>query len=121
MNNGNPNEKRDTRFIFACVGGILYIVPSLSCLAFGILSDGMSPKFILTIITLLCALPVSFLGMYFYRKKTGKAILISICAVHIMLHIASLIACSAWYLILLPDLVLTMLIMTHSGALDKLQ
>lgn len=121
MNNQNKNEKRDTRFIFACVAGILYVVPSISCLAFGIISDGMSAKFILTIVTILAALPISFLGMYFYKKKTGKPILVAMCAVHVLLHAASAIICTSWYLTLLPDLVLTVLIMTHAGAVDKLQ
>ena len=112
-------EKRDTRFIFSCVAGILYVVPSMSCLAFGIMSDGMSNKFILTIATLLFSLPISFLGMYLYRKKTGRAILIPICVLHILMHVTSLVLCSTWYLILLPDLVLTVIILTHSGALSK--
>ncbi len=123
MKNGkqieNPNEKRDSRFIFACIAGILYIVPCLSCLAFGILSDGMSYRFVLAIVTAVASLPISLIGLSCYKKKSGRMMLTAAAMLHIALHIATAIVCSTWYIILIPSLILTAIIITSSKAVEK--
>ena len=107
-------EKKQTRFAFACVANILYIIPCLSCLAMGILIDGFSPKFIFAIVTMLLNLPASLIILNFYKKKSGRSAAIAICGVLLALHLVCCPVVGAWYIIMAPSFVLYCLIIAWS-------
>lgn len=107
-------EKAHGRYIFACVANILYIAPCIMCLAFGILSDGFSTPFLIAIITALFAAPVSFTGLYCYKKHRGRSVLLLLCLVLLICHVISAFYVTTWYLILAPAFVLTLVLMASS-------
>ena len=107
-------EKKQTRFAFACVANILYIIPCLSCLAMGILIDGFSPKFIFAIATMLLNLPSSLIILNLYKKKTGRPAAIAVCGVLLALHLVCCPIMGAWYIIMAPSFILFCLIIAWS-------
>ena len=113
----NPAEKKNTRYIFACVANILYIMPCILCLAFGILSDGFSAPFLLAIVTALLAIPVAFTGLYCYKIKRGRAAVLALAAVQLGMHVVSAFLVTTWYLILAPAFLLTLVLIASSGVI----
>jgi len=107
-------EKRRTRFAFACVANILYIIPCLSCLAMGVLIDGFKPVFIFAIVTMLLNLPVSLVILHLYKKKSGRMAAVMICAVMLVMHLVCCTLIGAWYIIMAPSFVLYCLIIAWS-------
>ena len=107
-------EKRQTRFAFACVANILYIIPCLSCLAMGILIDGFAPQFIAAIVTMLLNLPASLIILNLYKKKSGRMTAVVICAVMLALHLVCCPLLGAWYIIMAPSFILYCLIIAWS-------
>lgn len=107
-------EKKQNRFVFACVANILYIIPCLSCLAMGILLDGFSSPFIIAAVTMLANLPVSLVILNRYNKKTGRSLVILLSAVVMVLHLVTCPLLGAWYIIMAPSFVLYCLIIAWS-------
>ena len=107
-------EKRQTRFAFACVANILYIIPCLSCLAMAVLIDGFVPSFVIAIVTMLLNLPVSLVILDLYKKKKGRGIAIILCAVMLVLHLVCCMMIGAWYIIMAPSFILYCLIIAWS-------
>ena len=114
-----PDEKANTRYIFSCVANILYIMPSIMCLAFGILSDGFSASFLIAIITVLLALPVAFTGLYCYKQHKGRMLVLTLAAVQLVLHIVSACLITTWYLILAPAFILTLVLIASSKVIEN--
>jgi len=96
-------------------------MPSLMCLAFGILSDGYSTPFLIAIITGLLGIPVGFTGLYCYKQHKGRPIVLALAAVQLVMHIvtASLVATSTWYLILAPAFILTLILVAYSRVIEN--
>ncbi|MBE6710643.1 MAG: hypothetical protein E7579_05935 [Ruminococcaceae bacterium] len=114
-----PNEKIITRYIFACVANILYVMPGIMCLAFGILSDGFSAPFLIAIITALLAVPTAFTGLYCYKIKKGRPAVLAVAAVQLAMHVVSACLVTAWYLILAPAFILTLILIATSKVIEN--
>lgn len=115
----SSTEKANTRYIFACVANILYIAPCIMCLAFGILSDGFSNSFIIALVTAVLAAPVSFTGLYCYRKRSGRNVVIFLSAILLVCHVISAIFITSWYIILAPSFVLTLVLVATSKVIEN--
>lgn len=114
-----PNGKIITRYIFACVANILYVMPGIMCLAFGILSDGFSAPFLIAIITALLAIPTAFTGLYCYKIKKGRPAVLAVAAVQLAMHVVSACLVTAWYLILAPAFILTLILIATSKVIEN--
>lgn len=115
----SPDEKVNTRYIFACVANILYVMPGIMCLAFGILSDGFSTPFLIAIITALLAVPTAFTGLYCYKIKKGRPIVLILAAVQLVMHVVSACLVTTWYLILAPAFILTLILIATSKVIEN--
>ena len=112
-------EKANTRYIFACVANILYVMPGLMCLAFGILSDGFSTPFLIAIVTALLGIPVAFTGLYCYKQHKGRMIVLALAAVQLVMHIVTASLITTWYLILAPAFILTLILVAYSRVIEN--
>lgn len=112
-------EKANSRYIFACVANILYVMPGLMCLAFGILSDGFSSAFLIAIITAVLGIPVAFTGLYCYKQHKGRPIVLALSAVQLGMHVLSASLVTTWYLILLPAFILTLVLVANSKVIEN--
>lgn len=115
----NSAEKANSRYIFACVAGILYVMPGLMCLAFGILSDGFSTAFLTAILTAVFGLPVAFTGLYCYKQRRGRPLVLALSAVQLILHIVSASLITTWYIILAPAFILTLVLVVYSRVIEN--
>lgn len=113
----SPAEKRQTVYLFTCIGGILYVVPCLSALLLGIVTDGMSPAFILAIAAAVLGIPNSLFAMHAFSKRKFRGVVIACDAVLIALHLAALPLLGAWYFILAPAFVLLVLMIAFSDVI----
>ena len=114
---GGEMTKRQTAFIFSCIGGILYVVPALSALYLGIVTDGMSPGFILGITAMLLGIPNSLFAINAYGKHKYRPLVCLFAALLVLLHLAALYLLRAWYFVLSPALVLLVLMIVLSGVI----
>ena len=112
-------EKRQTAYLFSCAGGILWVVPAASSLVIGILSDGMSPGFILAFAVLALGIPNSLFAINAYKKKSGRSAVIAFDCVLAALHAAVLFFIGTWYIILAPALVLLFVMMAVSDVIEN--
>ena len=115
-------EKRRSAYLFACAGGMLWVVPALSSLLIGILTDGMSAGFGLAIAVLLLGVPNSLFALSAYRKKKGRGIVIACGGLLIALHLVTAFFIRPWYAILSPALILLIVMIAVSdviGAQDQ--
>ena len=112
-------EKRQTAYLFSCAGGILWVVPALSSLFIGIMTDGMSPGFILAIAALVLGIPNSLFAISAYRKKSGRGAVIAFDCALIALHIVSAVFIRTWYVILSPALILLVVMIAVSAVITE--
>ena len=115
----SPAEKANSRYIFACVANILYVMPGLMCLAFGIPSDGFSTPFLIAIVTALLGIPVAFTGLYCYKQHKGRMLVLALAAVQLVMHIVTAPLITTWYLILAPAFVLTLILVAYSRVIEN--
>lgn len=112
-------EKANSRYVFACVANILYVMPGLMCLAFGILSDGFSAAFLTAIITAVLGIPVAFTGLYCYKQHKGRPMVLALAAVQLVMHLVSAYLVTTWYLILAPAFILTLVLVASSKVIEN--
>lgn len=110
-------EKRQTAYLFSCAGGILWVVPAVSSLFIGIMTDGMSAGFVLAIAALVLGIPNSLFAMAAYRKKSGRGAVIALDCVLAALHVASAVFIKTWYVILSPALILLVVMIAVSDVI----
>ncbi len=110
------DEKIAARYMFACIAGILYIAPCMMCLAFGVMTEGFSAKFIAAFITAALALPVSLMGLSCYKRHKGRTLLTACVFVQIAAHLVTAFLITTWYLILAPALVLSLILLASVKA-----
>ena len=112
-------EKRQSAYIFACAGGLLWVVPAVSSLALGIVTDGMSPGFVLAIAALVLGIPNSLFAINAYKRKSRRtAVIVFDCALAV-LHIAAAVLIRPWYLILSPALILLIVMIAVSDVIEN--
>ena len=112
-------EKRQTAYLFSCIGGILWVVPGLSSLALGILTDGMSPAFAAAVAVLLLGIPNSLHAMDAFSKRKRRPAVIVCAAVLLAAHIALAFFLRAWYAVLAPAAVLLIVMIAVSDVIEK--
>lgn len=112
-------EKRQTYFIFTCIGGILYVIPCLSCLFLGVASEGWSNAFLLAVITVLLAVPAALGAMAAFKAKKYRGVILAADAVMIGLHLASALLIGSWYLVMAPAFLLFVLNIVWSDVITK--
>lgn len=112
-------EKRQTAYLFSCAGGMLWVVPALSSLFIGILTDGMSAGFILAIAALVLGIPNSLFALSAYRKKSGRGAVIAFDAVLLVLHAVTAVFIRTWYVILSPAAVLLIVMIAVSDVITE--
>ena len=130
MNSGKNNRnssKSDTssgdkavnRYVFTCIGMIMYIMPCLSCLGIGMVSEGgVSPAFIFAIVVELLSIPVGLMGIN-ALKKPGLRMWCILCAGILMaLHVVCAVMLLTWYLIMAPTFILLALYIAWSNAVN---
>lgn len=113
-------EKRQNRFIFCCIGLILYAMPCMSCLMIPILSEGFTPAMTAALITVAAGVAEGFLGMNRFKVKKGRPVLILSAAVILALHILTAFLLRTWYIILAPELILLVLLMLWSDVIPAI-
>ena len=119
-NNGTGGSKRQNVFLFTCIGGILYVVPALSALYLGVISDGAwTPGFLLGMAAAVLGLPNSLFAIHAFGKKRYRPLVCSFAALLIVLHLIVLPQLGSWYLILSPALVLLVLMIVFSGVITE--
>ena len=116
---GGQLTKRQTAFLFSCIGGILYVVPAVSALYLGVVTDGMSPGFLLGFAAMLLGIPNSLFAINAYGKHRYRPLVCLFAAVLIVLHLAALFLLRTWYAILSPALILLILMIVFSGVIDE--
>ena len=112
-------EKRQTAYLFSCAGGILWVVPAVSSLFIGILTDGMSPGFAAAIAVLVLGIPNSLFAIDAYKKKSRRSLVLLFDAVLAALHLAVAFLIRTWYVILSPALILLIVMMIVSDVIDR--
>ncbi len=117
--NGVP-EKEINRYVFVCIGLILYLMPCLSCLWLGTASAGLTAPFILAIVTELLAVPLGFMGISAMKKPALRKWCILLAALLMAMHVACAVMLLSWYLIMAPTLVLLALMIPWSAVVNKL-
>ena len=119
-NSSNPGGKRQTVFLFTCIGGILYVIPALSALYLGVISDGAwTPGFILGMAAAVLGIPNSLFAIHAFGKKRYRPLVCSFAALLIALHLIVLPQLGAWYFILSPAFVLLVLMIVFSGVITE--
>ena len=68
------SEKKQNRFIFCCIGLILYTMPCMSCLMIPILTEGLTTPMIAALATVFAGVAAGFIGMNRFKAKKGRAI-----------------------------------------------
>lgn len=113
-------DKPLNRFVFACIGMILYIMPCLSCLGIGVVSEGgISPVFIFAFVLELLSIPVGLLGINSIKRPQLHTWCIISAAVLLALHIVCAVFLGVWYLIMAPTFILLALYIAWSSVVKK--
>lgn len=112
-------EKRQTAYLFSCAGGILWVVPAVSSLAIGIMTDGMSAGFIIAIAALVLGIPNSLFAMAAYRKKSGRGAVVALDCLLAALHVCAAVFIRTWAVILSPALILLIVMIAVSDVIEK--
>ena len=112
-------EKRQTAYLFSCAGGILWVVPALSSLAIGLMTDGMSAGFILAVAALILGIPNSLFAMSAYRKKSGRGAVVALDCLLAALHVCAAVFIRTWAVILSPAVILLLVMIAVSDAIEK--
>ncbi len=115
----NVPEKEINRYVFVCMGLILYLMPCLSCLWLGMASDGLTGAYIFAIATEVLSVPVGFLGISAMKKPALRKWCIFGAAVLMAAHVACIVLLTTWYLIMAPTLVLLALFIPWSSVVKK--
>jgi len=112
-------EKAVNRYIFTCIGLIMYIMPCISCLGIGIASDGgISPVFAFAIAVEVLSVPLGLLGINAMKKPFLRKWCILFAAVLLALHIACAVLLLTWYVIMAPTFLLLALFIPWSKVVE---
>ncbi len=112
-------EKAVNRYIFTCIGLIMYIMPCISCLGIGIASDGgISPAFIFAIAVEVLSVPLGLLGINAMKKRFLRKWCVLIAAVLLAAHIVCAVLLLTWYVIMAPTFVLLALFIPWSKVVE---
>lgn len=121
MSAKEAKEKAVNRYVFICLGLIMYIMPCISCLAIGIMSDGggISPAFVFAIVVEVLSVPLGLLGINAMKKTFLRKWCVVIAAVLLVMHIVSAVMITTWYVIMAPTFVLLALFIPWSAVVEK--
>lgn len=98
----------------------MYIMPCLSCLGIGMVSEGgLSPAFILAIVVELLSIPAGLLGIQTIKKPVLRRWSNLFAAVLMALHALCATQLLIWYLIMAPTFILLALFIAWSGVVKS--
>lgn len=103
-----PN-KTEQRFVFSCAAGMLYIMPSVMCLLFGMMTEGFSYKFVIAFITAGMAFPPAIVGLNAYKKHKNRSLVYALIILQLIAHLIAGYFLTTWYIILLPAAILALM------------
>ncbi len=113
-------EKAVNRYVFTCIGLIMYIMPCISCLGIGIASDGgISPSFIFAIAVEVLSVPMGFLGINAMKRKFLRKWCVLFAAVLLAAHLVCAVLLLSWYVIMAPTFVLLALFIPWSKVVEQ--
>ena len=112
-------EKRLNRFLFPCIAHILYVIPCFMGMFILVFQAGNTAISILSAVTVVAAIPVSFFGISCLKKHSGRLIAVALAGAVIILHIICASYLGVRYIILSPALVLLVLFIIFSGVIDQ--
>ena len=108
-------EKAVNRYVFTCIGLIMYIMPCVSCLGIGIASEGgITPTFLFAIAVEILSVPLGLMGINAMKKPHLRKWCILLAAVLMVLHIACAVLLLTWYVIMAPTFILLALFIPWS-------
>lgn len=107
-------EKAVKRYIFVCIGLIMYIMPCISCLGIGIAADGITPAFIFAIAVEVLSVPLGLMGINAMKKTFLRKWCVLFAAVLLVMHIAAAMLLLTWYVIMAPTFILLALFIPWS-------
>ena len=111
------SEKKQNRFIFCCIGLIMYTMPCLSCLMIPVLAEGLTTPLIIANLVVLAGAAAGLIGMNRFKAKKGRGIVILSAVLLIALHILTVTLIGTWYIIMSPELILLVLLMIWSDVI----
>lgn len=114
-----PAEKMRDRFIFACVALILYVMPAVTCLGMIYATGGSLQNMVIGMIVSVLAVPLGLLGMYFYKKQSGRLLMGALCVLLAAGHILSAVLLGGWYLMMAPHFVLILVCISGLKCIEK--
>jgi len=115
----NPEESRQNRYVFGCIGMILYIIPCISCLGLGYVMGKPAGSMILGAVVTLLSIPLGLLGLHCFKKRSGRKLMGLICALIAMVHVFCAFSMGGWYLVMLPLFILILLCVSALTVLEK--
>ena len=112
-------EKAVNRYVFTCIGLIMYIMPCISCLGIGIASDGITPSFLFAIAVEVLSVPLGLMGINAMKKPFLRKWCILLAAVLLLGHIVSAVLLLSWFVIMAPTFVLLALFIPWSKVVES--
>jgi len=112
-------EKAVNRYIFTCIGLIMYIMPCISCLGIGIASDGISPTFLFAIAVEVLSVPLGLMGINAMKRPFLRKWCVLFAAILLAAHIVCAALLLAWYIIMAPTFVLLALFIPWSKVTER--
>lgn len=111
--------KQQTRYIYACVGMLLYTMPGIACTALGVAMGANKLWMIVGGVLMFLSAGLGFLGMILMSKYKGK-VLMSVLSILLACLIAvPLPFVGAWYLVFLPVFLLLILCLANVNSLGR--
>ncbi len=113
--NSSVPEKKINRYVFVCIGLIMYLMPCLACLCPVMMAEGVTAAGVLAIAAEVLAVPLGLLGINAMKKPKLRLWCIVYAAVLMVLHAVCAVMIGAWYVIMVPTLVLMVLFIPWSA------
>ena len=111
-------EKAVNRYIFTCIGLIMYIMPCISCLGIGIAADGFTTRFLVAIAVELMSVPLGLMGINAMKKPALRKWCLLLCALLLVGHLVSAAMLLTWYVIMAPTFLLVALFIPWSKVVE---
>ncbi|MBE6598298.1 MAG: hypothetical protein E7638_02510 [Ruminococcaceae bacterium] len=118
-NKGAP-EGEVNRYVFTCIGLIMYLMPCISCLGIGIAAEGVTSAYIFAIVVEALSVPLGLLGINAMKRPHLRKWCILAAAVLMVLHAVCAVMLLAWYVIMAPTFVLLALFIPWSAVVNKM-
>ena len=113
--------KQQTRYIYACVGLLLYTMPGVACVALGVAMGAAKAWMIAGAVMMFISAGLGFLGLMLMSKYKGKVLMRILTLLMACLIVVPVPFVGAWYLVFLPVFILLIVCLANAGSLGKKQ